>query len=201
MTNKAAGIEILEEFYNKNLPLFTPQAEAMIDRVSPDKFNQMAFRYTFSVEAMVKVSNIIENAVLANSDVADFHVSFQYLSRMLKQINRYEEITKHARGMWLYFAADTALAAGESVLSSPCVTVLDTADTPLLQYWFVVAYGPGVHMSLLAKEIASFDGSDRYYEGYYTFEKQAAYQLLTVLHQVYPREVPRPIKPELMRDR
>jgi hypothetical protein len=200
MTNKAAGIELLEEFYAKSLPLFTPQAEVVIDQVQPDQFNQLAFRYTFSVEAMTKVSNIIENAVTANSDVADFHVSFQYLSRMVKQIDRYEEIVRHSRGMWLYFAADVPLSEGEAVLGSPRVTVLDTADTPLLQYWFVVAYGPGVHMSLLAKEIPSMAGNDRYYEGFYTFEKQAAYQLLAVLHQVYPREVPRPIKPELLRD-
>jgi hypothetical protein len=200
MTNKAAGIELLEEFYTNNLALFTPQAEAVIDRLTPGQFNEMAFRYTFSVDAMVKVSNIIEDAVMGNSDVADFHVSFQYLSRMVKQLDRYEKITQHARGMWLYFAADVPLAEGAAVLNSPRVTVLDTADTPLLQYWFVVAYGPGVHMSLLAKEIPSMADTGRYYEGYYTFEKEAAYQLLTVLHQVYPREVPRPIKPELMRD-
>ena len=64
----------------------------MIDRVQPDQFNQLAFRYTFSVDAMTKVSNIIENAVTANRDVADFHVSFQYLSRMVKQLDRHEEI-------------------------------------------------------------------------------------------------------------
>jgi hypothetical protein len=200
MTNKTAGIALLEEFYTKNLPLFTPQAEVMLDRVAPERFNQLSFRYTFSVEAMTKVSNIIENAVIANTDIAEFHVSFQYLSRMIKQINRYQEITRHARGMWLYFAADMPLAEGDPVISSPRVTVLDTADTPLLQYWFVIAYGPGIHMSLLAKEIPSLEGKDRYYEGYYTFEKQAAYQLLAVLHQVYPNEVPQPIKPELLRD-
>lgn len=200
MSKHAAGLELLEEFYNKNLPLFTPQAETMLDRVAPERFNQMAFRYTFSVDAMVKVSNIIENAITANSDVADFHVSFQYLSRMVKQLDRYAEITRHARGMWLYFAADVPIAEGEAVLSSPRVTVLDTDNTPLLDYWFVIAYGPGVHMSLLAKEIPSMADTSRYYEGYYTFQKEAAYQLLAVLHQIYPREVPQPIRPELMRD-
>ncbi len=36
------------------------------------------------------------------------------------------------------------------------------------------------------------------YEGFYTFESDTAYQVLTVLHQLFPEQVQSPTMPELL---
>lgn len=78
------------------------------------------------------------------------------------------------------------------------VTTVDTGGTPLVNYWFVVAYGGGVCMSLLAQEIPALSGEsgERYYEGFYTFRADTAYQILSILNGIYPDQVPAPQPPE-----
>ncbi len=157
----------------------------------------LAFRYTFSVDAMTKISHIIEDAVIHTPRTAVLHASFQYLSRIVPQQARYQEVAQAAEGLWLYYAADSDPAQADALLKMPRVFSIDTADTPLVNYWFVVAYGGGVHMTLLAQEIPSLSGRERYYEGFYTFEADAAYQILYILHQIYPAIVPLPLPPDL----
>ena len=74
--------------------------------------------------------------------------------------------------------------------------VIDTEGSPLLHYWYLVAYGPGVYKTLLAQEIPALSGEERYYEGFYTFSPHATYNLLQILHQAYPVQVPEPARPE-----
>ena len=187
--------EILRNFYQRTLPLYRPQAEKFLQTAQPKDFNEVSFRYTFSVKALIHISNIIEDFVLANKDVADVHVSFQKMSRLADQRERYLRLAKSAKGLWLYGEAD----ASETELSQePRVTMIDTGDTLLERYWFVVAYGPGVGMSLLAEEVSALTGEDRYYEGFYTFEADVAYQIIAILHQLYPQSVPRPLLPDLL---
>jgi len=62
--------EILRKFYQRTLPLYRPQAEKFLQTAQPQDFNEVSFRYTFSVEALIHISNIIEDFVLANKDVA-----------------------------------------------------------------------------------------------------------------------------------
>jgi len=184
--------QVWQNFYHRTLTLYPPQAEKFLDSVQPNTFNQISFRYTFSVEAMTKVSYIIENAAIANPGVANMHVSFQYLSRVLPQQVRYDKVVRHAKGLWLYGIPDT----DEVSNLLPRATLVDTKDSFLVNYWFVVAYGPGIGMSLLAEEIPALAGSDRYYEGFYTFEQDVAYQLIAILHRIYPQRVPQPVPPE-----
>lgn len=188
---------ILQTFYNRMMPLFTPQAERILDSVQPTALQDLAFRYTFSVDAMTKISHIIEDAVIHTPRTAVLHASFQYLSRIAPQQARYQQVAQAAEGLWLYYALDTNPAQAASLLNMPRVFSIDTADTPLVNYWFVVAYGGGVHMTLLAQEIPSLSGHERYYEGFYTFEADAAYQILHILHQIYPVTVPLPLPPDL----
>ncbi len=188
---------ILHTFYNRMMPLFTPQAERILDSVQPAALQDLAFRYTFSVDAMVKISHIIEDAVIHTPRTAVLHASFQYLSRIVPQQARYQQVAQAAEGLWLYYAADSDPAQISALLKTPRVFSIDTTDTPLVHYWYVVAYGGGVHMTLLAQEIPSLGGKERYYEGFYTFEADAAYQILHILHQIYPAEVPLPLPPDL----
>jgi Sensory domain in DIguanylate Cyclases and Two-component system len=185
--------QILQTFYQHMLPLYTPQAEKFLKTAEPDIFNRISFRYTFSVEAMIPISRIIEDAVIATPRTAVLHVSFQEISRLLPQRTRYRQVAEAALGVWLYGENDVGSASFRHL---PRTIIVDTANTILTHYWFVVAYGPGIGMTLLAEEVASLTGADRCYEGFYTFEPDIAYQLLKILHQSYPSLVPLPPSPE-----
>lgn len=180
------------------MPLFTPQAERFLDKAQPERLDSVAFRYTFSVEAMIKISRIIENTVLANPRVADVHVSFQYFSRLIPQRGRYLDIASAAKHLWLYGAYDIPANNLTRFSQHPGTVLIDTENSPLLQYWYLVAYGPGVHKTLLAQEIPALDGDERYYEGFYTFQPDVAYQMSAILHQLYPEQIPVPVAPELL---
>jgi hypothetical protein len=194
------SVEILQTFYQRMMPVFTPQAERILDTVERKAFSEMAFRYTFSVEAMTKISHIIEDAAIESQRTADFHASFQYLSRLGPQQSQYQSIVEAGKKLWLYYAPDIEIADDnpmQALLKHKNVTLIDTNDTPLVDYWFVVAYGEELSMTLLAHEVPSLSGADRYYEGFYTFEADTAYQVLAILHRIYPRLVPAPEAPAL----
>jgi DICT domain-containing protein len=193
-----SSTDILNRFYQRMMPLFPPQAERILETAPVDNVSQLSFRYTFSVSAMTKVSRIIEDAAMASPRTSELHASFQYLSRLTDQQARYQRVAENTNGLWLYYAADTDPAPFTELLSSPYVTTIDTGDSPMVNYWFVIAYGPGVNMTLLAQEVDSLAGEDRYYEGFYTFEPDPAYQVLSILHQIYPDAAPRPTAPEQM---
>ena len=185
---------ILDNFYKHMLPLFHPQAEKVLKSIQPAALNSLSFRYTFSVEAMIEVSHIIEDAVLNTPNTGELHVSFQYLSRVLPQQQRYRAVARAAKTLWLYGVQDAVL---NEILPMPNVVLLGTDNTPLIRYWYVVAYGPGLSMTLLAEEISALMGGERYYEGFYTFEPVTAYQFISVLHQIYPDQVPVPTEPTM----
>lgn len=186
---------IISNFHHRLLPLYAPRAEALLQNVRSDDLNHLNFRYIFTVDGMISISHIIEDAITNNPGVADAHVSFQYMSRFAPQAARYTKVAQASKGLWLYGAFDAELSP------LPNTTLIDTQNTALLDYWYVVAYGPGIHMTLLAEEITPEDrieGEARLYEGFYTFEPDTAYQLLSILHQSYPQDVPAPIPPEMM---
>jgi DICT domain-containing protein len=184
---------IFETFYHRMLPLFKPQAEQILTISTPDDFSRVSFRYTFSVEAMIKISHIIEDMVIRTPAVADMHVSFQHLSRLVPQKDRYRRVAEAAKRLWLYGTYDIPTNTFDSLSRT---TIIDTTDSSLAHYWFVVAYGPGIGMSLVAEEVPSLTGTERFYEGFYTFELATAYQLSLILHQIFPDDVRRPVTPE-----
>ncbi len=184
---------IFETFYYRMLPLFKPQAEQILTISPPETLRRASFRYAFSAEAMINISHIIEDMVIGTPAVATMHVSFQRLSRIVPQQDRYGRVAEAATGLWLYGADDIPPdALGEL----PRTTLIDTTDSYLAQYWFVIAYGPGLGMSLVAEEVPSLTGSERFYEGFYTFDLETAYQLNLILHQIFPNRVRRPVSPE-----
>ncbi|MEM7346661.1 MAG: DICT sensory domain-containing protein [Chloroflexota bacterium] len=184
---------ILTNFYHRTLSLYTPQAESLLDQAPSELFKRVSFRYAFSVQAMIKISRVIEQAALDHPHEAQVHVSFQKLSRVVDQKEMYSQINKVAQGLWLYGINDTPKEQLDFVSNAH---LIDTSGTILTNYWFVVAYGPGVGMALLAEEVPSLIGTGRYFEGFYTFEADIAYQLLTIMHQIYPDDVPKPLVPE-----
>lgn len=193
------SIQIWQNFYQRLMPIFTPQAERVLDSIQSDRLDSLSFRYTFSVDAMTKISYIIEDTVIANPRVADVHVSFQYFSRLIPQASRYRKVASAAKHLWLYGAYDTEEQGLAEFQQHPTTTLIDTDDSPLLHYWYVAAYGPGVYKTLLAQEVPALSGNERYYEGFYTFQPDVAYQMSAILHQLYPEQIPVPVAPELLK--
>jgi hypothetical protein len=184
--------EMLQTFHQEMLPLLTPQSEKLLDSLQPEQFQQIAFRFIFSAEAMARVSHIMQDMVAADSGQADLHLSFQPLLHLFPPGERYRQVVAAAKGVWLY--GET----GSNELEIPTETtvrLIDTGNTLLTRYWFVVAYGAGSGLSLLAEQVSALSGEDRYYEGFYSFEPEVAYQLVAILHHAFPDQVPLPAAP------
>lgn len=187
--------DILGNFYRRMLPLYPPRTEALLRHTSPSDLQRLTFRYIFTVDGMIEISHMIEDLVISSPGVSETHVSFQYLSRLAPQMDRYKLVAQSSRGLWLYGVPDAQLP------ELPATVCVDTTGTPLEHYWYVIAYGPGISAALLAEEITPQErlpGEPRMYEGFYTFEADTAYQVLAVLHQLFPEKVPTPIMPERM---
>lgn len=188
--------DILGSFFNRILPLFPPRTEAVLKDVTTASLQELNFRYIFTVDGMTTISHIIEDIIIKNKGVADLHVSFQFFSRFTDQQERYQEVARNAAGLWLYGMNDAALP------DLPRMTAIDTSGTPLEKYWFVIAYGPGVSATLLAEEITPdnrLEHEPRMYEGFYTFESGTAFQILTLLNQMFPRQAPIPAIPDMIK--
>ncbi len=185
---------LLAQFFSKLLPLFPPRSEAFLKSATVQDLQQFNFRYIFTVQGMTEISHMIEDFVMANPRVADMHVSFQAFSRFHYQYDRYVKVAEAANGLWLYGALDVPPPDLRKTV------IVDIGGTPLEQYWFVIAYGPGVHMTLLAEEIniQRLSHEPRMYEGFYTFDPNLAYKVLNVLHAIFPEHVPAPTPPELL---
>lgn len=181
--------DILSKFHQRLLPLFPPRSESFAHRATEADLKSSNFRYIFSVQSMTEISHLIEDAVRRSPGVSDTHVSFQYFSRVAPQQDRYKLVGEASRSMWLYGVDDASLPELPNTIN------VVTNGTPLEHYWFVVAYGPGIYMSLLAEEIANGD-EERIYEGFYTFEPQTAFQIISILHQMFPAQIPAPASPE-----
>ncbi len=187
--------DILHNFFGKLMPLFPPRSEAFLKSATRDDLQRVNFRYIFTVQGMTEISHLIEDAIMASPGISDTHVSFQYFSRVADQAERYARVAQASTGLWLYGVPDAPLPEFARLVA------VDTTGTPLEHYWFVIAYGPGIHMTLLAEEINPVDrlpGEPRMYEGFYTFDQNFAFKVLTVLHKLFPNQIGEPTLPELL---
>ncbi|MCG2787328.1 MAG: hypothetical protein L6461_19745 [Anaerolineae bacterium] len=187
--------DILSNFFGKLMPLFPPRTEAFLKSATRADLQKVNFRYIFSVNGMIEISHMIEDAIVASPGISETHVSFQYFSRIAAQQERYTQVALASTGLWLYGMPDSALP------DFARTTAVDTSGTPLENYWFVIAYGPGIHMTLLAEEINAADrlpNEPRMYEGFYTFDPNFAYKVITVMHKLFPEQIAEPTMPELL---
>jgi len=192
MNNK----DILGNFYQRMLPLYRPRTEAVLQRTTPSDLQHLTFRYIFTVDGMATISHMIEDLITSSPDTSDSHVSFQYFSRIAPQIERYTLVARTSKWLWLYGIPDAPTPKLQKT------TYVDTSGTPLENYWYVIAYGPGISACLLAEEITPEErlpGEPRMYEGFYTFEADTTFQVLAVLHQIFPDNIAAPVIPELLK--
>lgn len=187
--------DILSSFFQKTMPGFRPLGESSLRSAGNVDLRRIDFRYIFTVSGMIEISHLIEDTIIATPGVAETHVSFQYFSRIAAQQERYLKVAEASRGLWLYGVPDKSLPAFSRSQG------IDTGGTPLENYWFVIGYGPGFSMTLLAEEAVhgapELTGQPRLYEGFYTFDANIAYKLLIVLHGMFPAQVGEPTMPEL----
>jgi DICT domain-containing protein len=187
--------DILSNFFGKLMPMFPLRTEAFLKSATRTDLQKVNFRYIFSVNGMIEISHMIEDAIIANPGVSETHVSFQYFSRIAAQQERYTQVALASTGLWLYGVPDAPLP------DFARATTVDTSGTPLENYWFVIAYGPGIHMTLLAEEIDAagrLPDEPRMYEGFYTFDPNFAYKVITVMHKLFPEQIAEPTMPELL---
>ncbi len=187
--------DILSNFFGKLMPMFPPRTEAFLKSATRADLQKVNFRYIFSVNGMIEISHMIEDAIIASPGVSETHVSFQYFSRIAAQQERYTQVALTSTGLWLYGVPDAPLPEFARA------TAVDTSGTPLENYWFVIAYGPGIHMTLLAEEINTAErlpDEPRMYEGFYTFDPNFAYKVITVMHKLFPEQIAEPTMPELL---
>lgn len=187
--------DILSNFFGKLMPMFPPRTEAFLKSATREDLNRVNFRYIFTVQGMVEISHMIEDAIIASPGISETHVSFQYFSRVADQQDRYVQVAQASTGLFLYGVPDVPLP------DFVRTTSVETTGTPLENYWFVIAYGPGIHMTLLAEEISPSErlkGEPRMYEGFYTFDPNFAYKVITVMHKLFPEQISEPTLPELL---
>ncbi len=180
--------DILSTFYQNLLPLFQPRTEVHLHHLKPRDLQRSSFRYIFSVDGMIEISRLIEDSVIETPGIAETHVSFQYFSRIAAQLDQYKKVAEASNNLYLYGVPDAPLP------QLPRTLGISTSGTPLERYWFVVAYGAGIYATLLAEEIAP-ENDQRFYEGFFTFEPETAYQIITLLHQMFPMQIPQPLPP------
>ncbi len=136
-----------------------------------------SFSYVASVKAMELMSHVIEDSVIDSPGEVELYVSFQKLSRVSNQLERYTRVAQAARRLVL---------AGEidwQTPNWPRVTVMNTLDDPMIDYWFVVADGGGVHMALLAQEVTSGAGQRRY-KGFFTLDRAIARKVAVTIREL-----------------
>ena len=187
--------DILQNFFGKLMPMFPPRAEAFLKSATRQDLSRVNFRYIFTVRGMTEISHMIEDTIVASPGVSETHVSFQYFSRIAQQRERYAQVALASTSLYLYGVPDAPLP--DFARSTP----IHTTGTPLENYWFVIAYGPGLHMTLLAEEITPGErlpGEPRMYEGFYTFDPTFAYKVITVMHKLFPGQIAAPTLPELL---
>jgi hypothetical protein len=144
---------------------------------SQDVVSFGSFSYTASVKAMELMSHIIEDAVIDSPGEIELLVSFQKMSRVKKQLARYTRVAQSARRLVLAGEIDWQVPAW------PRVEVIDTADDPMIDYWFVVAEGGGVHMALLAQEVSGMAGQ-RNYKGFFTLDRAIARKVAATIRDL-----------------
>ncbi len=158
------------------LTVVETKPETDITKLRPEIVRFESFSYVASIKAMEMMSHIIEDSVLDMPGVVDFMVSFQLMSRLKNQLDRYSQLASASRTMLLLGETDWQIPE-----TWTRTKVIDTKNHPMQDYWFVVADGAGVGMSLLAQQIAD---KPRRYRGFFTFDRGISHKVNTTIRSL-----------------
>jgi hypothetical protein len=148
---------------------------------------------------MLHLSRQIEDAALSHAGITEMHVSFQSMQRFAPQIERYQQIASSVMGMWVYGNHDTSLPL------LPRTAYVDTHATPMRDFWWMIASGPGLSLCLIAEEIPCMVNplrscASHQYRGFYTSLESTGREALDLLHEAFPQQVPQSVVRSLFID-
>jgi DICT domain-containing protein len=118
---------------------------------------------------MTRISYTIEDATRLNAARNRIFAGFQRFSKVLPQMQRYQEIAAFAESVYIFGVPDVELPALEKVTYVP----LENNDF-LSKEWFVISAGPTFNSALCSNELTHIDDPDsqRQFEGLWTFNKE-----------------------------
>ncbi len=142
---------------------------ALVDRL-PQQATFVNHRRTMSI-----ISNEIENATLLDSASTRIFAGFQFFSKFIPQIKRYERQATRAESIYVFGVPD---------ITPPPITGIRymrlTPEAQLAREWFVVSYGRDYLSALATEEQSRFTDPDdqRVFRGIWSFDPD----LVVLLH-------------------
>lgn len=117
-------------------------------------------------QTMSKVSYIIEESTRTDGVDNIIFASFQYMSKFIPQIHRYQGIAKNAKHVYVFGVPDVKVPAIDNVTYVPI-----SPDDKLAKEWFVVSHGADFSTALVTEELSNFHDPDdqRQFNGFWIF--------------------------------
>src|SRR4051794_40665931 len=117
--------------------------------------------------AMSLISYEIENATLLDSAKTRIFAGFQYLSKFLPQVKRYERIAANAESVYIFAVPDVQ----PPEIANMHYIDLKPSDQ-MAKEWFVISHGVPYSSALATEEISQFSDPDdqRQFKGIWTFD-------------------------------
>ncbi|MBI1256593.1 MAG: hypothetical protein GC204_03920 [Chloroflexi bacterium] len=116
---------------------------------------------------MSMISFEIENATLIDGAKSRIFAGFQYMSKFLPQVKRYEKLATSAESVYFFGVYDVQ----PPVLPNIHYVPLSATDR-LAGEWFVIAHGTAYSSALATEELSRFSDPDdqRQFKGIWTFD-------------------------------
>lgn len=187
---------------NINQLKYATQLNQMIDQLSgkltnlgrsefaaPSQFQSANVFFTTSVLGMKAISHVIEDKVFEATSNVRLFSSFQKLSRVKPQQNRYRRILKANVPVYMFGLPDAPLWQDANLHQVALSESATHETTSLVNFWFVVLHDPDfVSMALVSRELQSgwpTRLSDkviyRNFEGFWTYDNQVINQVVALL--------------------
>jgi signal transduction histidine kinase len=125
--------------------------------------------------SLLKISEAIEDIVLANRLPARVFAGFQKLSFFLPVYERFAELALHAESVWIFGVPDVVPPENPHLHY-----VLLEENHPLVNEWFLVVGADGYRNALIARDLSGFQVSQqrRRFQGTWLFDAELVDQLL-----------------------
>ncbi len=133
-------------------------------------------------KTMTLISYEIENATLTDGAHTTIFSGFQRFSRFLTQLERYRQLARQARRVYVFGIPDV------DVPEIPNVTYVPLQPShQLSKEWFVVSYGSDYLSALATEELTHYSNPDhlRVFRGVWTFDQQ----MVSIIYEWLCREV------------
>lgn len=126
-------------------------------------------------KTMSIISHEIENATIVERANTTIFAGFQYMSKFLRQEERYRKLAREAKRVYVFGVVNCPLPGIENVVYVP----LESTDQ-LTKEWFLISYGERYFSALATEELTSINDPDdkRIFKGIWTFQQP----IVAILH-------------------